>query len=307
MKVYFTDDSLFTKALKYRVQAEGDKIVGSAESSDIIVSGVLKEHDFDQLIIGGDSVFPQPVTESFGIDCEPELSVNSLVAKWWNCVGGWADQTLVGFPIFGMMNQNLGAQENVGFASRYVSESCADVYFENPGLQDTLKQIKYSGFVSTLLWCEEDVHIVKIATGIPFLGSFNFVEGVPGKITDFFTDPFGNRLLESWVVSLLLTRFPYPLDKRSERVFIKGLTESVERHFWMLSGQKHRKSTFTDETLVGIATAWAPSLYRAARRAESTCWNLQFPLKQFRTDVDEETKKVWSLASELGIAGERDA
>lgn len=215
---------------------------------------------------------------SFGHGNEA-FSVTKRFAK------SWGTQTFVSFPLPYLMDGDLGYKMEAGRTGRYIQDNPYDTLFEN--LNVLLSEMKYQGFVS--LRFNQKKELVDIFFGAG-LALYCMLEGVKGKITKFFTGEEG--VLESWTISLILSRYPYPFKETSNRLFLK-IFPSIEKHLWFYALKSHRKSFYIDSTKICIVSAWATSLNEAARRVYRTCEGLDIPLKQYRIDVAPYASKQW--------------
>ncbi len=125
----------------------------------------------------------------------------------------------------------------------------------------------------------------------------NLLEGAPRKITDFMCE--GDTARESWVVSLLMSRSPFPLEYSHERVEVRGLTEEVLKHYWPWDAGRVRQGWYTSSGRVGLATAWSGELRDACSRVLRTCGSVKYPEKQHRLDHYREFCRTWSVVSQF--------
>jgi len=219
----------------------------------------------------------------------------SVVFKWWD--EGWNDQTFVGIPLNRLMNEGLGPRCDAGFVtSPFKREDIVSYLFNNKGLEQFLKG--FVGFISFTLSLEGGLRVVKIESGIPFNGFYNMLECLKVRVAEFLSGKVD--FYESWTASLLVSRSPFPHMEQSSKVFIDGINQSMEKHFWNCL-YNHRKSFSTTSTVIGIATAWSTSLAEACRRCLRTARNLSVEDKQFRTDLVREAFKGFETLDGDGL------
>lgn len=211
-----------------------------------------------------------------------------FVSRWFD--GSWHPQEFVGVLVSGLMNENLGSEIPAGFGGVY--KKVGDVW--KPGLANLLREMKVRNFVT--LGLTRNLEVTGFQTGIPFPGLFCMLEGFPCRLAEWFEKP--RELLESSIIAVTLSRYPFPHQGTSSKVNVEGLSPAVQRHFWMPYVNKHRKGYFTESTLIGVATGWAKTFGEANSRALTSCRAIEVPLKQFRTDVGAEIRKSFS---QLGL------
>jgi hypothetical protein len=280
------------EALKRNLIMEGDEVVD--DYADLVLSPYYDDYQSSSVkVVGGNFRFPDVVVEAMGyvMQDEPE----ALIAFRWFDEEWWRDQIIVGFPLEFFMDGGLSIRQDTGMACRFVDSPSLRNLFENETLENTLRESRHCGFVTIGLTA--DLLVKSIQTGVPNRGFFNALEGVQGKITDYIIGK-ESRLLESWTTNLLLTRYPFPFKQVSERVFIRNLTQDIEKHFWLFHGVGHRKSLYTDSTSIGVATSWSPTLSEACRRSIRTLRNIDIPNKQFRMDLVRVAGERWGAVKD---------
>ena len=180
-----------------------------------------------------------------------------------------------------------------GLGARYVQDEPLHGVFSKGDLEEMLKELRYEGPVSVGAAAGE-AGIVSISSTLPHWGLCNILEGTKGRIGEFLAYPFDNPLMESWTVSLLFSRFPYPAKVVEKTARIEGVDRGVENHFWFYPNVRVFKRTYTTEaTKIGVASAWGDTLEEANSRAVSTCHVLGLPEKQFRTDGQYSIGAIW--------------
>jgi len=290
--------------LKRTLELEGETLVGLREKPELLITDTEAPESYKGPVVGRDWSIPSLVLEAMDIVVDPSLRVNLVVGKWLD--QEWRHQTILGIPVYGMMNENLGAQACAGLGTRFVRSTQFDDLFNNEELLSTLKAMQYNGFVSFSLSLSLDTNslfkIVSVQTGFPFHGLFNALEGISGRTVEYFTGE-KTTLKESWVMGLLLSRWPYPQNV-STRSIISGVTTDMEKHLWLFGVERFKNSIYTDNTKVGWVTAWSPTLTEANRRVLRTARNIDFEDKQYRTDLSSEVAMIWHQLQGRGLIEE---
>ena len=252
-------------------------------------------------LMGGEQL-PRSVLDVLGFKVE-ESDNDFFLTRWFGTGFGWGVNLFVGIPLRGLMNGGLSAPVDVGTAGCYVGNSCFRELFEETGLADFLKEVNHSGFVSIRM-NSDTMQVVGVETGVPGWGLYNILEGLPGTIGDFLAEPQACCFSESWTVGLLLSRFPYPLEKETKTAArIYGLSRATEKHFWLGPHEQFRNSTTTRSTVVGVATSWAKRLSEADNRAVGTCRSIMVEQAQYRTDTYAVAGQVWGRLKNAGVVG----
>ena len=210
----------------------------------------------------------------------------------------WHKQTLVGIPLDFLMNGDLGPQALVGFASRYVVSPKIVELLENEALTVALAESGYEGFVH--IGFDLDGNVLHIKACPHELGLYAALEGCPKGIGEFIAKPMETRLLESWAVALLVSRYPFPHADKAVRVTLEGLSPKIEEHFWSWNLARWKRSWSTEGTKIGIATGWGQKLYEACDRSLRTCRAIRCIGMQYRTDTHEIISHKWE---ELKLRG----
>jgi hypothetical protein len=223
-----------------------------------------------------------------------DYPADAYVSRWFDCRGGFGEKVFLGIPIVGLMDGGKGAGLQVGTVGNYVISAKIEAIFSRPELTALLKELRHSGFVS--FWVSsEDGLVTEMETGVPAWGMYNIFEGLTGTLAEFFLDPIGTKLLKSWTVSLVVSRFPYPRDLITPQVCsITGITAEVEKHFWLGDASGFRNSFTTNSTIVGVATGWADTSWRANALVVGTCGNIGVGEVQYRTDGSDAAEIVYS-------------
>lgn len=203
----------------------------------------------------------------------------------------WSQQTLLGIPLLTMMNDNLGEVTETGLVCKFVNSDRLNALFANAGLVSLLMKMKHRGFVT--LFLGRDLGVLKLRLG-PGIGLFNVLEGFNGPILDLLLR--GGPLLESWSVSIVVSRYPFPFDETGERLYFEA-GNPAEKHLWFYGLEGFRRSFFTDRTKVCVASAWARTLGDACNRVYRTCRELNIPKKQYRTDAFKQASLVLGMIS----------
>jgi len=165
--------------------------------------------------------------------------------------------------------------------------------------------MSYCGFISFSLGInpksEVKMEVRSVAFGVPYFGIFNALEGVKGRMVEFFSGSVP-VLLESWTTSLALSRSPFPYEMVGTKTHVGGVSPEVERHLTLLDSVRVKGSTFvTSGTLVGVSSAWAHEMSESVRRAVRTLRGVELPDKQYRTDGVSIAATSFHLAEDHGL------
>ena len=286
MKISVRCEDPFNVVLCQQMYQEGDLIVD--EGAELVVTDREPPLDGVPFVrIGGR--MPRAVLET--LDYDPDVKPICYLSKWFDRFNLWSDQLIVSVPLMGLMDEGKGAVVCTGTALRYIDESPLKDRFDDELLTEILKQQGHTGFVSLGIDSEGAPHSVEF--GIPCYGNLVVLEGCRQRLSEFFTNP--SRLLESWAVGLLITRYPFPLKQSASRAFIEGLSRSMRKHLRTPFVTEHRHSFYTDSTIIALATTWDNRLIDANKRAVSLARTLKVEEKQYRTDLNTATQEKWAL------------
>ena len=274
----------FNSEIGKHMEREGDIV--STEDADFLLTDQIVSSTIPKVVIGGE--MSTSMLEM--LDIEKKRGV-AFVSKWFDRFDGWSDQMVVSIPIYGLMNEGMGADVLSGVALRFIDTSPLQVLFGNELLSETLKQQKHSGFVSIEIL--DDGTSCGISYGIPNGGNSVILEGCKQRLAEFFTCP--ERLMESWAVGLYITRYPFPSVENTERVHVEGLDRSMHKHFYAPFIQQYRNSFHTDNTMIGLCTSWDKRLIDANKRVLALCNKISVPFKQYRTDLNCAVQHTWAL------------
>jgi len=295
MKVCIISEKEHLHAVADRMVFEGDEVSlfprpPKDDSYDLVLTDthLPTKGSFTCLIVGGDEILPSQVTNALFENTCPNPKPFYYLSRWFDSYNGFSPQTLVCFPVYGMMNGDLGRNVCTGIGLRYVDEnSSEEELFER--LKDILGKMHHNGFVS--LAFSKTGSLAGVYTYMPFNGLQTALEGVKGRLSEYFAEPY--LLQQSWAVGLLLTVYPYPFEEHTkERVFFE-VNENVRKHLWLPFTKHSGKSSYTDRSVIGLSTAWHPSLSEANRRATRTCKRLTLEEKQYRTDLASACQLKW--------------
>lgn len=204
----------------------------------------------------------------------------------------WSQQTLLGIPLLTMMNDGLGESVETGLVCKFINSDRLNALFANAGLVSFLMKMKHVGFVTLALGQDLNVLSVRLGAGI---GLFNALEGFAGPTLDLLMH--GGPLLESWTVSIVVSRYPFPMmDMATERIYFEN-GNPAEKHLWFYGLEGFRYSFYTERTKVCVASAWATTLGDACNRVYRTCRELVIPKKQYRTDAFKQTSLVLGIVN----------
>lgn len=255
--------------LRMPLELEGDTIVEKDE--DLLLNEKVE------------GSIPTVAVKALGFNLNEGEEAFMITQRYFN---EWQEQRYISFSLPTLMNNNLGYKEESGRAGRYIQTSLYDEFFIL--LTPLLDKMNYKGFIS--LKFNKDREVIDVLFGAG-LALYSILEGVKGKLSDFFF--YKENVLESWSTSLILTRYPYPFKEMDERLFL-NIPSSMEKHLWFYDVKGHKKVLYTDNTKICIVSAWATSLNEVARRVSRTCNGLNIPLKQYRTDIVEIASKSWT-------------
>lgn len=264
------------RGLKKHLEAQGDQLV-TAESctAELVVENPI---ELDPDLVGISRAIGDPT---------------HTVTRWYT-EGEFSQQTYVGIPLIGVMNDSNGAKVPVGLVGRYVRPELFSWLFQEDGLLSFLKELNYSGFITyKLAWND----VVGLQTGVPYWGIYGILEGVRGaKISDWLSRPF--RLYETWTASVLVSRFPYPGKDTGERTSVGGLEGE---HTWVLGGDEFKGVRMTGETEIAVVT-WADGVINEmARGVRRVCQEIKIEGVQYRTDLADIARLRWSELRERAI------
>lgn len=238
-----------------------------------------------------------PAVEKIGSEALSLLGLD--VSKWredcfLSCFftgSEWKDQVFIGIPVRGLSNNNQGADVETGCCGRFTQQPALCRLIRSDSLTDLLKEMKYVGWVSVWI-SSEDLKITRLETGIASWGLYNILEGVQGALRAWFENP-GQRLRESWTVSTLYSRYPFPGEESSELVRISGLVGGIKKHFWCGEVRIKNGACGTVKTQIGIATGWGLTPHKAEFFVRKTLETVVVEKTQFRTDIASTAWKVW--------------
>ncbi len=292
-----------SQLLKHTLVNEGDDL-SSLNPEMVLTDTLLTKGTHSCPVIGGDWTFPSNVSKALGYDINDSLEVQFFVSKWFDL--DWRSQTVLSIPLNTLMREGRGAECESGLASRYIHESPLVNLFNSKGLELSLNQLNYSGWVSIslnlLMGKDSPFSIVKVETGFPNYGWLSILEGVKSKASNWFSGE-EESLRESWTTNLVFSRFPYPFTLNSKRCFVKGLNPQILKHFHLFpTTNTYKSSTFTESTLIGISTSWALTLSESSRRTIRPLRSIEVNQCQFRDDLTSFVSQVFHQIRGRGLA-----
>lgn len=226
-------------------------------------------------------------------------SADCYITRWFDhSRNRWHKQTFLGIPITGLMERGLSVQIPSGCGGRYLPTTQGlESLFGRQELLALLGELRYSGPVS-LLVSSADGLVSQIETRLPSWGVYNVLEGVPGTIGEFFSDPLGTVLQESWTLGVLVSRWPFPKETiNGGLTTVGGVSADVERHLWLMKHEKFKDTIKVYGTAVGIVTAWGKSLWDCGKRVERTCRGLRVEEVQYRIDGADVCQPIYDQLS----------
>ena len=293
----------YSQSLSGIVHGEGDEVVEGYAGAELAIVDDMAT-DTQCPVVNGQWQMPVLIAQSINLTIKPTLRPDFYVSRWLD--GELSPQLLLSIPLDHLMNEDLGAECRVGMGARYVQSQILDELY-TPALVSFLTSMPYSGFVtlglSLVMDTDKPFTLCTIATGLPELCLYNVVEGIKGKVSDFFSGQ-STVLQESWTLSLLLSRAPYPYAMDADRAFIKGLKPDLEKHFFLLDASRYKSSCYTLSTRIGVASAWALSLAEVNRRVLRTLRAISLLGKQYRTDAASALSLVVHGLQGRGLLGD---
>ena len=283
MRVSIRCEDVFNREIGKHMEREGDVV--SNEDADFLLTDQIITSTIPKIVIGGE--MSTSLLEMLDITKKEGIA---FVSKWFDRFNGWSEQMIVSIPIYGMMNEGMGAPVLTGVALRFIDNSPLQELFLNDLLEETLRQQKHTGFISINI--TEMGHPCGISYGIPNGGNLVILEGCKQRLAEFFTCP--ERLMESWAVGLFMTRYPYPFTHQTENVHVDGLDRSMNKHIYTPFIKQYRNSYHTDNTMIALCTSWDKRLIDANKRALGLCNKISVPLKQHRTDLNCSVQHIWA-------------
>jgi hypothetical protein len=265
--------------LARHLEMEGDSIV--TEGGDVLISDKPVK-GFEGIVIGSHREFDRDIL-GYLIPQVSDKEPLFFLSKYFD--ESFHPQVVLGIPLPGLMNGNLGPKVSGGCAIRYLTgNDKAESYYNSTELELLLKNCNYKGFVSFLI--DSEGVPSGIILGVPYYGLYAILEGLLCEISEFFKNPHEKLFSETWAVSIAVSKYPYPFKHEARSLVIKDVPFSMEKHFWFNNDVKRIKESFhSNKTLIGIATAWDHTLKEAAGRALVSSWALNVAEKQFRTDI----------------------
>lgn len=285
MKIKLSGSDVFN-SISSHIELEGDEVV---ERGEDLSFGNGRER---ASIGGGLGISNQQALEALGFEVgdNPVLSAS----QWYDEV--WTGQVFVGAEMRGMMDGGLGRDLSTGFVGRFYSKSKRlNDLFHTTSLINLLSELNYRGPVTLSL--SPDGKVSRLSYN-PGLGLFNLLECRRSKISEVLTDPHANRLYESWTVSLLISRYPYP-----EIIPIKSSASRVDRellrNFWPYEARIFRDNITFSSSLLGVVTSAGESVRKAAARALEIAGSLRVEEKQHRLDPVRVGDEMWRIALDI--------
>ncbi|GEM_PF-4345798 len=281
-------------------RTQGHEIV-DAMGADLLVSQT--KYDLDIPVFGYYDEFPKKVLPAVGLG-DYNLQPEFYVCKFFS--GEFRNQTLIVIELPNLLNDDLGPKVSCGSLTGFV-HSCPklDAMFDNELLKKFVSEFNHIGFVSIGIRIQGvDALPCSLAFGFPKAATFSLMESYPTDLPSYF---FGTDqdLMESWIASLLISRWPWPLHENV--VEMKGVTPQIQKHFWHTGLGKPVRDTIKAVSGIGFITAWADNAREACRRCVRTAQNIEFEYKQYRTDMIVKGHKIVQSIEQTGIASFKQA
>ncbi len=290
MNLYVKGNPRAYEPLVVKAREEGTKIVQQPQADGLNISTEigLDVPTFHQLVL------PQVTAEAFAYKTDPSLVPRMYVSRWFD--GEFAQQTLITFPAIGLMQGDMSALVDSGACCRYVDPFPFDHLFLR--MDDFLRQIHHRGFVTVGL---AGTTTTSIQLGLPGYSIYNVLESTRLPIIEALTKP--DRFFETWTISILISRYPFPhKDETTDRVFVNNIPPAARKHLWLFDHTDVRKTPMTNSTRIAVSTAFNNYLPKASSMALLACYDIDVPLKQFRTDVCSIGVRGWEeMASQGGL------
>lgn len=262
------------------------------------LEGHIVEEDESKLsfdiVIKEDEQIPKTIVDSLNYQSIIK-SVDYLVSKFYGLYG-WVSESLLSLPIFNLLSNGLGPSVVSGIVSSRYESPRSESIFENPLLSEFLKLSGHFGFVTFGM---NKLDVVSLHLGIPFFGLYNYLNMTKGSLVERLAgEP--TMLPQTWQVSLLLTRFPYPFTQSGKKIFVK-IPERVQKHFWPWARAEDfvGESFSTRSNIIGIATSYASKLEHALWYAETTCSYIHVEDKVYFKGGLDELEKRWVEVQEV--------
>lgn len=289
IKLSCSDEAL-RNALEKKFRDEGDDVLEKGHEEHIVLKN---------------EVLPLSVLEALNFETMSPLDPTEgfILFRYWNGKR-WHRQTLIGFPVVGMMNENLGTLLPTGMVTNYLNLRDFPKFwerFENNAFIDVLKGMSYKGFVTLVHELTPDGldGVTSCILGIPRMALFSMLEGCPFRISEFLINPIDTMLLESWSAVVKVTRSPWPYAEPNDTVTVKGLGKRIRKHFWLSFLDSQKREYLSKKGLLGFASGWSQELQDAVRRALKSCRTLSCKNIQYRTDLTPRIMSRWTKVRQI--------
>lgn len=221
-----------------------------------------------------------------------------FLTRFFSRRNGWSSQCFVGVILHGIQDGGLGASYPCGSLGGYVellNESLNKIDLSKT--ESVFKDLDYNGPVSLIF--DDTDSVLSFQTGVPSYGLYALCEGLKQDIPTIWSEE-GVWFLESWVCSLLVSRWPFP--NVGTGITSVHVSPSVEKHLWLFpEGAMFKEQYNTSSGRIGVVTSWSnSSLYDCNLRATGTAHRLQFEEKQFRTDGFDVARMVFGRLLDKG-------
>ena len=240
---------------------------------------------------GGSMSVPRALSDAWGFEIL-EGQRDYFLGRWYD--EGWHSQVMAGVPVRGLMNWGLGSPGETALGMRFLDPRKSDHLFQNPDLMGALEGWGVRSLVR--FWFSVEGNMTGVEVSLDDLALLNLMESLKGRPGGFFQSPHETRLSETWTVSVVLSRFPWPWkgDRPSERVKVTGLGQDKWPHFYDLDLHDQREFAFTDEPILGVMTYWGQTLSQAHEGLFRLCRQVEAEGLQYRTDVGPAVGSVWA-------------
>lgn len=266
MKVFVNKTGLLG-GLVWHLQKEGDEVVQTEAEAEVVIR--------DPMEIPGVSPEDHSALADHGQGVEGSFFLTKVFDG-----RRFLEQTMIGVPLIGLMNGGQSVQQPTGCVIGYCEVRDLSWY---PGqfdrLLEPLSQIDYTGPVSVSVGDGKHTCIL----GVPSFGLYSILQGLVQKISEFHSEP--KPFQESWVCSLVLSRYPWPVFENHEQTSF-SIEPNMEKSLWLWPWvNRFKNGLSTTRTFLGVSTAWSTfRLGSACSRAIDTLEHIHLPEKQYRTD-----------------------
>lgn len=287
MWVYAPDGFVSLKPLVCRMLDEKEDFTEDVSQADLILCEEFDNTEKQKPFYGGGLQVPHVVGEMMRMQGGDGKLF--FVTKWFDKEKGFEEQTFLGMPVFGVLNEDFAPALWSATAGRFVRGDVYAEYFSY--VESFFRDLGYRGPVN--IFFRDDWSPSHVLGGNPY-GVVELLAGLTRqRLASFLVDPFV-RKFESWTVGLVVTRSPYPKSLRGAGVVINLPKDKVRRHVWL--EDEYGEPTYS--TRVGFVTWFDARLSDADHGAIEACRTLDVGFKQYRTDTRKIIVERWASIRE---------